>query len=147
MSLQDMELYASSSNWKEAIIWNCTVQPFRPHWLPIYYGLSKSIQQNPAICIPIILIGILFDCDRATISRLFQTIIYWFFDKNITFNFTKRWISRANTQICWINKLSTHSKILSHFCQKLYTVKPYKAVYWWFWRIQIVDKIRALFII
>ena len=80
-------------------------------------------------------------------SRLFETIINWFFDKNVTFYFTKCRKPNAYNQIRWIIKVSTHSKTLSHFCYKFIHLKPFKAVYWWFWHIKISYKMRALFII
>ena len=52
-------------------------------------------------------------------TRLFETIIYCFFHKNVIFYFTKRSKLGENNQICWITKVSTHSKTLSHFCWKV----------------------------
>ena len=67
-------------------------------------------------------------------------LIFW---PNVIFYFTRSWKPNANNQICWITKVSTHSKTLIQFCWKFIY---FKDVYWWFLKIWICDKMRALFI-
>ena len=67
-------------------------------------------------------------------------LIFWL---NVIFYFTRSWKPNANNQICWITKVSTHSKTLIQFCWKFIY---FKDVYWWFLKIWICDKMRALFI-
>ena len=67
-------------------------------------------------------------------------LIFW---PNVIFYFTRSWKPNANNQICWITKVSTHSKTLIQFCWKFIY---FKVVYWWFLKIWICDKMRALFI-
>ena len=46
-------------------------------------------------------------------------------------------------------ELSKFQPILQNsvtFVESLFTLKPLKVVYWWFWQIQTYDKMRALFI-
>ena len=67
-------------------------------------------------------------------------LIFW---PNVIFYYTRSWKPNANNQICWITKVSTHSKTLIQFCWKFIY---FKDVYWWFLKIWICDKMRALFI-
>ena len=67
-------------------------------------------------------------------------LIFW---PNVIFYYTRSWKHNANNQICWITKVSTHSKTLIQFCWKFIY---FKDVYWWFLKIWICDKMRALFI-
>ena len=67
-------------------------------------------------------------------------LIFW---PNVIFYYTRSWKPNANNQICWITKVSTRSKTLIQFCWKFIY---FKDVYWWFLKIWICDKMRALFI-
>ena len=67
-------------------------------------------------------------------------LIFW---PNVIFYYTRSWKPNANNQICWITKVSTHSKTLIQFCWKFIY---FKDVYWWCLKIWICDKMRALFI-
>ena len=67
-------------------------------------------------------------------------LIFW---PNVIFYYTRSWKPNANNQICWITKVSTHSKTLIQFCWKFIY---FKDVYWWFLKIWICDKMRAPFI-
>ena len=100
----------------------------------LYSYVSFSIQANPVIYDNLILI---------LMARLFEMIIYQLFYQNVIFCFTRSWKPRANNEIWWIIKVSTHSKTLIHFCWKFIHSK---AVYWWFLQIQICGKMRVLFI-
>ena len=55
--------------------------------------------------------------------RLFEITIYLFFDQNVIFYVTRSWKPSANNQICWIIKVSTNSKTLSHFCRTFIHLK------------------------
>ena len=77
-----------------------------PQWhLPEWQGQKKE--------------ELAFAHNTSSIPRLFETIIYWFVHKNVMFFFTKCWKPGANNQICWITKVSTHSKTFGHFCWKV----------------------------
>ena len=49
-------------------------------------------------------------------------LIIW---PNVIFHYTRSWKPTANNQICWITKVSTHSKTLIQFCWKLFTLKTF----------------------
>ena len=56
-------------------------------------------------------------------------LIFW---PNVIFYFTRSWKPNANiNQICWITKVSTHSKTLIQFSWKFIY---FKDVYWWFFK-------------
>ena len=55
-------------------------------------------------------------------TRLYETNIYWFFDQNVIFYFTISWKPSANNKLCWIMKVSTHSKTLKPVLLKVYSL-------------------------
>ena len=75
-----------------------------------------------------------------SISRLFETIIDFMTKMSY---FTSQNVGNPVQIIKYVQL----PRFLSFFVERLFTLKPFKAVYCWFLPIQICDKLRTLFII
>ena len=102
---------------------------------------QKFCEKKPCAHIPLCTL-IRGQCARHICTVVWNDylLIFW---PNVIFYYTRSWKPNANNQICWITKVSTHSKTLIQFCWKFIY---FKDVYWWFLKIWICDKMRALFI-